>query len=365
MNIMRRFFILVLSAVLLLFVSSCQKEIPAEQYTSGEYSLTVENGKAISDKPWVVNIQMPSDRSIRILNLTDIQMGTTTYLAEFESTGRMIDNLVSQIEPDLITFTGDLSYGCNTSVYGIASKLNNYNVPWAPVFGNHDFENSSITPPATAQTLENFDNCLFKSGPENLMVDTKTGLPGYGNYVVNIVDIQNNQITIVKSLIFLNSGTEGLHRTQFDWYRDCIKSAQTVTPGVSSAVFMHKPVYGFRNAVLSAYKKTYYRVGLLESYSKSSEIWNPGYEDSFGVIYDGCGPYDDDGFATLAESLSSTDLMIAGHYHGNNACIKNNGITYLFAMKTGPSCYYYEELQGGTAIYVEKDGSFTIRHIYM
>ena len=352
----KRNFLLFLSVCfIVLFFCSCSDDAPfVPGYERTIYNLEMQDGVLVSDVPWVVNIEKQKDRDFVILNLTDIQLGTTAFFLDFKALSEKISAMVEECKPDMITFTGDMSYGCGTAIYGICSFLDSFGIPWAPVFGNHDHENSGMSPAVYANVLKNFSNCLFKDGPDNL---TKCK----GNYVVNLYEKgSGSSFSIVKSMIFMNSGTSGINEMQNLWYEDCLAGCGFS----SSAVFMHIPIYGYRLAATAAFAKSYWLVGLEESYSGSSLVWKPGYENSFGVCHESIGPSRNDGLFDLILQNNSTDLVVCGHNHNNCACICYKGVKLVYGLKTGPGCYYEEGMDGGTVITVSHNGLVEVEHCF-
>lgn len=351
----------VLFCVLLL--CCCNGNAPLKaSYTTSSYTLSLEGDKVVSDTDWVVNLNNPKDRDFVILNLTDIQLSTTEYILNFDHIRDMVTSLVEKTKPDLITYLGDMSYGHWGSDLGICSFIDSFGIPWAPVFGNHDMEDSGMAPDTLARVFRSFRNCVFRDGPSLLAVDPSYNVEDKGNYVVNIVDVNDDGFEVVKSLVFFNSGTEGATDLQMQWYQDCMDSVCSYggSDPVSSAVFMHIPIYEYRTAILAACKSRY--VTPAESYDPLS--WNPGYEGSFGVWYEGIGyKSGKPGFADLLKAKGN-DLLVCGHNHTNSFCVNYEGMTYLYALKTGPGCYYEEGMEGGTEIRVSASGSFDVTHWY-
>lgn len=361
MKLVKRFWVFVL---ICLFVS-CSSDVPQQaQYTRSLYTLEMVDGNLVSDKKWVKTVFKEKDKDFVILNLTDIQLGTSAYLANYERTFKLIDKLIKSAQPDLITITGDISYGCSVAFYGICSFINSYNIPWAPVFGNHDFDNSGIDIKEEAEILSHYSNCLFADGPKSLAFDEETGQEALGNYVVNIVEKEDSNFKIAKSLIFMNSAQDGISKLQMQWYEDCVKSLKDGETVTRSAVFLHIPVHGFYHANKAAIKDRNASVADSYNLEKSSLVWNNGYENSFGVAHFGFGPAYDDGFAEIMESCASTDLIVCGHYHANCSCIKYEGITYLYSLKTGAGYSYEEDMCGGTAITINSSGGSVVNHIF-
>ena len=348
--------------IVLPFFCSCSDRPLTPSYEHTTYTLQMKDNRIVSDKDWVVTVEKEPGRDFVILNLTDIQLGTGQFLANFDHIRNMVTALVEKTRPDMITFTGDMSYGCGTAIYGICSFLDSFGIPWAPVYGNHDLENSGMSPDTMALVLENYSNCLFRNGPECLAVDPKYNVEKKGNYIVNVVEKQGDSFEAVKSLVFFNTGTKGLSQLQLSWYQDCMDSINRYGKAstVSSAVFMHIPLYEYRYAAYEAYRD--YNATLMESYTE--EAWNEGYRNSFGTCHEGISSASNKpGYADILKAKGN-DLVACGHNHTNCFCIDYDGMTYLFTLKTGPGCYYEEGMEGGTEISIDGNGNAHVRHCF-
>ncbi len=349
-------------ALLLTLCACAERTAPEASYTPTQYSLSISDDEVISSVDWVVSLEKDPDEDFVILNLTDIQLGTTSFQLERNRTRTILTALVEKVQPDLITMTGDISYGCGPAVYGICSMIDSFGIPWAPIYGNHDFENSGMSPETLAKVLKNYKHCLFKDGPANLAVDPNYGVDEKGNYVVNIVERENDGFKVVKSLVFFNSGSEGLTELQMDWYQDCMDSVQQYGEGgvVSSVSFMHIPIQGYQEAAYAAFKT--WNISLEESYTP--EVWEAGYEESFGVWHSGIDYRESFEDADDVFKSSGNDLVVCGHDHTNSFCIDHDGMTYLFSLKTGHGHSYEEGMEGGTEIRIDGDGEATVRHCF-
>ena len=346
----------VLSIILLLCSCSANASLEAS-YTPKTYTLTLADNGVVSDVDWVVNLEKTHGEDFVILGLTDIQLSSTEYILNFDHIREMVTSLVETAKPDLIVYLGDMSYGHWTSDLGICSFLDSFGIPWAPVYGNHDFEDSGMSPGTLSQVFRSFGNCVFKDGPDLLAVDLANNVEAKGNYVVNIIERKPDSFEVVKSLVFFNSGTRGITDLQMQWYADCMDSVKPYGTSVSSAIFMHIPIYEYRTAANAACKGY---ATLEESYTP--EVWNTGYESSFGARHEGIGYRDTKpGYAEILKSKGN-DLVVCGHNHTNCFCIGYDGMTYLYCLKTGPGCYYEEGMEGGTQIRISDTGSTDVNH---
>ena len=133
-----------------------------------------------------------------------------------------------------------------------------------------------------------------------------------------------------------------------------------------SSLLLHIPIHAYQEAWEAALRpdvdpKT---VTIEESYG--THIWNPGYEDSFGVGWEevACYPYDDGVFTAIRE-MGITQNVIAGHVHLHNTVIPYQGVNLAFATKTGRVHPFKNPLNGGTVLTIYADGNSKIHHEYV
>ena len=365
-----------------------------------QYTLTLVDGHVVADVDYVINIDMTGKDSFTILNFADVQLGEADvrrsneeYRSFVESTAR----LVAAASPDLITMTGDqTNNGSPYVVQAVGEVVDSYGIPWAPVFGNHDCDHAKNSLREQADVYQSFSNCLFREGPEGLNRVLETGQDSIGNYVVNLVTIDGSSFTVVRSLIFMNTGSTEkynksdykgqrrygnlwyayLNRNQIEWYKQMVSSAQAYGGGspVEVGIFVHIPVYGYIYAASATmripadiYDTWLWTKGTrVISYEQSfrDDVWLPGYEDSYGVMHDEicCPPYDEGMFAAM-KGTGVTDFIVAGHDHANNFNIRYDGINFVYGMKTGKGSYYEDSMIGGTVITISADGSASFENI--
>ncbi len=306
---------------------------------------------------YCAEIEKNPDEDFVILNLTDVQLKDDLVFEEQgEKTAKMIDDLVSKTEPDLITLTGDNAWG-TVAYIKLIKQIDSYGIPWAPVMGNHDGQ-CCINEFWAAYLLFKAKNCLFEFGPENM---------GYGNYIINItengkiihtlfmVDTHNNDEFTLEDGSTVG-GYDHLWDNQIEWYKWAVKGISEIEgKTVESSVFMHIPVYEYKDAWREAYGSD--ETGVLAPELAPDAIGTCGEGVSSSPV--------NNGFFDVCKELGSTKNLFAGHDHANDFQIYYEGIRLTYTLKTGYGAYYTDGLMGGTVISIGSDGAAFAEHIYM
>lgn len=76
-----------------------------------------------------------------------------------------MDALVEKTQPDLIVLPGDnlSALASRFSIYNFIKHMDSYEIPWAPVFGNHDAEIPSNSKNWQADLYMESEYCLYDS----------------------------------------------------------------------------------------------------------------------------------------------------------------------------------------------------------
>ena len=321
-------------------------------------------------------LDIPSDRPIRILQLSDMQI---IDASQQRFPGRLNDrenalwqpetipiqctdlirSVVAQSDPDLIIITGDIVYGefddSGSSLEQFCDFLNNLGIPWAPVYGNHDNESLRGVDWQNSR-LEYSPLCLFKKG----------NVTGNGNYSI----LLTRKGIPFRALYMMNSGgcigsssesarrCPGFGEDQYNWLYSSAEGMHTVSGVVvPSFICFHIPTIQFH---LAAVEKGYQTPNEWEKYVIG--VTSPAKDGDSGCKREPISCIrTPDGFVEKLNDLA-VDGVFAGHCHANNTSVLWNGIRWTYGLKTGHYDYHTVGQVGGTLITLW-DKNFSVVHI--
>ncbi|MBQ3520029.1 MAG: metallophosphoesterase [Clostridia bacterium] len=305
---------------------------------------------------YAVELEKDPAKDFVVLNFADVQLDDMEYYsgmgAESEA---MMTKLVEEIQPDLITLSGDNAWA-TLAYINLVEFVDSFGIPWAPVMGNHDGQ-GCISEFWCAYLFDQAENCLWKFGPADM---------GHGNYVINVTE--NGKV--IHTLFMMdthNNGTftdengntvEGydhLWNNQIEWYEWAVNGiAAEAGHVVESTAIMHIPVYEMKTTWEKYYDK------------ENDCFTGPYAEGSFGVIHETpCPGAVNNHFMDTVLALGSTKNMIFGHDHVCNASFVYDGVRLSYGLKLGKACYYEEGLQGGSTLTINSDGVATFAHHFI
>ena len=313
-------------------------------------------------------LQKQKDRKFTILNFSDPQLSNAEW-DESHSEGALLREtvtaLISQVKPDLITVSGDLAWAGEYESYAnLADLLDSFGIPWAPVFGNHDNQKGPEAVAKAAEILKARKTCLLEPGDPAM---------GCGNYVIGIEEDGK----LIHGLILMDShdrkpwvDPEGnthnawadLEPNQFPWYREQVDMLKG-RGARESSLLMHIPLYNYRPAVEAALRADIDRSAVSPFNGEQGDCWNPCFENSFGVLYEGISSFPaDNGFFDEILAADHTKTVLCGHDHVNTIGVYWRDVLLAFTLKTGSGCYWNPKINGGTVMTVDSDGKMEIEH---
>ena len=272
--------------------------------------------------------------------------------------GNHIRSLVAQTNPDLIILTGDIVYGSfddkGTTLDWFCHLMDSFEIPWAPVFGNHDNE-SRMGVDWQCARLEKSPYCLFARG----------NACGNSNYSVGIA-VKDRLIRVIH-MVDSNGckggddpkiiKEQGIHDDQLELIRshtDQIRCAQNRS--VPAFMAFHIPISCFRAAEIAKQYQTDER----ELYTIGVDV--PSQDGDFGFKLERYRPIEmGDGFIDFLHS-QNIDGVFVGHHHNNCTCIDHEKIKWVFGLKTGQYDFHIPGQIGATLITLENE-SFSVSHV--
>ena len=258
---------------------------------------------------------------------------------------RYIRETIEATKPDLILLTGDLVYGeiddNGTSFLALVEFMESLNIPWAPVFGNHDNESKKGADWQSAQ-LEAAENCLFK----------QRTLTGNGNYTVGIKQdgelkrvffmVDSNGCYSISEESRANGHTisdVGFGKDQIDWYTKTAQSITKLSPSTKISFAFHIQLGIFEE------------IGARYPSDESVDIDTAPNKMNGDFGYLGANlksAWDHDRSVWNGLKALGVDSIFVGHEHCNSASILYEGIRLQYGQKSST----YDRVN-----YLKKDGS--------
>ena len=352
-------------------VSQCEAETVTETITKTETETETitetetETKRKEKDVFEIIDftVKVPEGREPVILQLTDPQIidsaqcrtsdriGNTAkeYWGPDQKDARCYNYLREIIEntkPDLILVTGDIIYGefddSGSSLLEFVEFMEGFNIPWAPVFGNHDNE-SKMGVDWQCQQFEAAENCLF----------LQRKMTGNGNYTVGIE--QGGKLTRVFFMLDSNGcgnvSAESLANTHFKtspgfgadqvkWYTKSINEIKKRSPETKISFAFHIQLKVFVDSL-----ETYVE-GKDKAYIDRLENRREG---DFGYISPNREVGWDSDYSAWNDIRSlGVDSIFVGHVHSLSSSIVYEGVRLQYGMK----CTAYDSIN-----YISPDGN--------
>lgn len=282
------------------------------------------------------------NRTFKVLCLTDIHIRNfATFGASWLGTNFVLDGIsririgqmIREQKPDLIIVGGDtvLTQWNDICTRQFAEFMDTFEIPWAPVFGNHDGEGRADKA-KLAEIYESAEYCLFRCGP--------AGMDGMGNYVVNLT--RNGEIAY--TLFLFDDGQYritdgeisdgGINDNQIAWFRWTADGiAEAAGRPVPCMAFMHVPV---------------------PEYANQRDAFSAGQRAE-----ESCTAKINDGFFSAFQGAGGTHLF-AGHDHNNNFLSEYEGTQLNYMTKSSYNCYFTSAALGGTVICFDENNRTTV-----
>ena len=306
-------------------------------------------------------VEVKSGKDPVVLQLSDTQIISYGDTAENQCY-RYVRETVENTRPDLIILTGDLVYGRfdpnGALLTGLINFMETLDVPWAPVFGNHDNESLMGVDWQCAQ-LEAAENCLFKQGD----------VTGNGNYSVGIE--QDGELLRVFYMMDSNGcgapmidqdgnatipdyGTnevkiqQGFSQNQVRWYTREINAIHAVDADVKISMAYH--------IQQKIFEKAFKKYDEYDGITTDSALNHPlnldkmttADETDFGYLGRPMkGGWDNDYTIFNGMKALGVDSIFVGHEHCNSSSIVYEGVRFQYGQKSSTYDRYNSLMPNG------------------
>ena len=291
-------------------------------------------------------LQFHEDGTFKILNISDIQDGADLL----NITANFMRAAIEAEDPDLIILTGDNISGyrtlaANKTEKGIRAYMDifeEYGIPVAIVFGNHDEYESGLTK-EEQMAIYNEYSC-------SISVDDGEDIWGCGTYNVPIYASADDTKVAFNCWLFdtgdrdENGGYDHVKESQLDWYKKTSNALKEANGGevVPSIAFQHIIVPEIYDALTVVPASTQ---GAVYKYGKAYVLPETAAEGSVlgeSPCPSGINGGEFDAFLEQGDVLA----IVSGHDHCNSFVIPYKGIDLVNTPTCGFRSYGINESRG-------------------
>lgn len=379
-----------------------------------------ENDKYNIDKDaYILTVDKKSD--FKILNLTDLQLSEGMSQKRINRTYKLVRQLIQETNPSIVTFTGDNTWLKNSKkavkrfVKEIDEICIEFDVPWAPILGNHDAE-SDVDGNWIFDEYLQAQNIIFNYKENvNRSKDLAKGpinISGVGNYVINVksaiddeifhsmIMMDTHSLGSYSTIDSVNIGSEKINLTGLneseklklnEWITkdgyifapsEDVNNNEYIAVGTGYDYIKENQIHWYEYMVngLTEYNDAPVESTLfihipLPEYNMAAKIYEPindGFtkdeNGNFGMLREPiCSPYYNSGMFEKIVELNSTKNVICGHEHKNNFSVLYRGVRLTYATKTGDGHDWVEDgsVCGGTVLEFDETEKLTVSPNYL
>lgn len=324
-----------------------EAEIPADTADENALPEALQNQKH--------TLRFDENGEFRVLVFGDVQAGPP---APQKRTLDGIELITSREDPDLVLFAGDNSLSCTTQTVlrnylkAMTGYLEENQIPWAHVYGNHDDE-GAMSREKQQVVYEEFPYCMSQAGPEDIK--------GVGNYVIPVYPSDESRTDPIFSVWGMDSG--GYVTDKGLAGRQAVLN-HTMYEGHSGSSYAYMPFTQIRwyfntSEEIEAFAghqvpgMMFFHIPLQEFY----EIWlNQEQTGTEGTKQDPvcAGPLNSGLFTAMIER-DDIKAVVCGHDHINDYAGEFCGIQLCYASNIGYDTYHDDAMMGGRVFVIHED----------
>ncbi len=290
-------------------------------------------------------LQFGEDGKFQIMLFADVQ---DEYPLE-ETTIQLMCESLDKYQPDLAVFLGDNTVAEGheaqyNTIKEMVKPLNDRNVPYAIVFGNHDQE-QGVTKEELLEYYQEFGCLTYDADPD---------LYGCGNS--NLTILSSDGAKVAFNLWFIDSnssnpdrevgGYDYVHEDQIEWYKNTAAELKEANGGevVPSLLFQH---IIFPEVYEVLYPKLPITIGKDFTINGTTYIPLPGLDTHSGVVFEPCcPPYNSVGQFDAIVETGDVLASFHGHDHTNDFVATCEGVDIVSVPTVGCNSYSTDLTRG-------------------
>ena len=284
----------------------------------------------------------------RIMQIADVQDTQKTS----DATVRFIREALKKAQPDLVVFTGDQVKGYGFNLMGgdnkkkvtecinkLLTPLDETEIPFTFVFGNHDDQAFSISKKEQFEIYSSHENCVAYNADDEI--------DGYCNHNLEIKGEDGTtklNIYLVDSLTASLDGTcDHVHENQLEWYRNTRDRLKEENGDyVPSIVFQHIPVNEIYELLMEVPKGTPNSAQGYRQWEGKFFTVNPErvqVDDRTFIGETPSVPNKNGGQFDVMNEKGDVFLMLFGHDHNNSFIGEYKGMKLGYTQGCGFNVY--------------------------
>ncbi len=285
------------------------------------------------------DLKFNENGTFKIVQFTDTHLCASSErrLGEAEKTFARIRGLITNENPDLVVFTGDVVTSKPAGIMWnrLMDTLEVYNVPFVVMFGNHDPE-LDLSRAEMSKIITSSPLSLNELNKADELADMQiTVLSSGGDKAAAMLYcMDSHDYSKIEGI----GGYDWFRREQVDWiYDSCMKVTKKAGKSLPSLAFFHIP---FPEFGIAWNNQENVRVGVRNEVECAGKI-NQGM------------------FAAMVESGNIMGVF-CGHDHDNDYVVAEHGIALAYGRYSGDKTVY-NNLKHGVRVIELKEGSREFR----